>query len=911
MVNLVRIKLVNFIGIWHGTNRELTEIEIDRTNSPNNIILILGENGSGKTSLMAEMTPLPLEHVGDRTKSRIIPDKVGIKELDYLVDGFILYKIKIIYDPKKTTKCFIKKCVDGKEIDLNPNGNVESYLEIIENELHMSKNYTNVGYLCGSGGAKDFVSMKPAERNNYISEWMPEISEFLDAYKKSAKIINKLKKEIDNYNKQIGNMSSINYELELNYVDTNIASITKNLKEVETNITQLLTYNSQFEKYVLSDRELNDKKSKLISTIRELNNKKDEIMEKWSKFNIPNTSDPIQFQKELDMIQRKENDLIQQIQSIEDKMSLLSSEISSSKAMLNTDERISRMDLNSIYNTIDSNNELLNTINKSIVEIENKYEMSEDQLKTDSSVISDTNTMLQILDDRFIQLNNLVPMETIIDMSQLEKSLSDKNERYQLVDNLKKTANEKLTFVNNEIYKYEHGNLDTEILMKRPKFCETHQCGIVDELLKYLNPKDNLTELYNESTTIQKQIFDYDSELTEIKESLENMKKGHQIYVEIEDFLMKNTDKIGKMPTVISDYFTKELYTVYVHINDIKGIINDITEFSSLCVKRDDISKSINDLENIKSLVFTNSKLNEKIKQSLQNYEELKSLKESCYNEYDQVHNLVISYKNAESLIVERENEISDINYRIKQTLIDKHNLLQIAKVNYVYNSNKNYIETKLNKKKLEYEKELTDLNKKRDEMTTFYISKRQIEKMRNELQEQFNRINILNKIWSPKVGYPSWKIESFLNELTVKTNEDLNNMWGENIKIEKFNIDENEFSIRINKNGETIPDASVCSQGETKTITTAISFSIIESNVDKGGYDVLRLDEVDGAFDETRRRGFMDVIQNRINEMGCDSCFIITHNGEFEDIPCDIILMKDAKIDEEKLKNKNILFRY
>ena len=50
--------------------------------------------------------------------------------------------------------------------------------------------------------------------------------------------------------------------------------------------------------------------------------------------------------------------------------------------------------------------------------------MTEDQLKTDSSVISDTNTMLQILDDRFIQLNNLVPMETIIDMSQLEKSLS-------------------------------------------------------------------------------------------------------------------------------------------------------------------------------------------------------------------------------------------------------------------------------------------------------------------------------------------------------------------------------------------------------------------------------------------------------------------------------------------------------
>lgn len=910
MINLVRIKLVNFIGIWHGTNRELTEIEIDRYNSPNNIILILGENGSGKSSLMSELTPLPLEHIGDRNKSRIIPDKVGIKELDYIVDGYVLYKIKIIYDPKKSTKCFISKHVDGKEIDLNPNGNVESYLEVIKNELRMTKSYTNVGYLSGSGG-KDFVSMRPTERNNYISEWMPEISEYLEAYKNSSKLINKLKRDIDNYNKQIGNMSSINYELELNYLDTNISANNNNLKELESKITQLETYNSQFEKYVISDKDFNDRKFKLISKIRELNVNKDELNKKWSKFNIPNTNDPIRFQKELEKLQQKENDLISKIQTIEDKMSLLSSEISSSKAMLTVDDKISRMDLNSIYNNIDSNKDLLVTINKSLSDVQDKYNLAEEQLRMGISDISDINLLLQILDDRFIQLNNLIPMETIIDMNQLETSLDDKKERYKTISDLKKNCSDKLTFINNEIYKYEHGNLDTQILMKRPKFCEDNECGIVNELLKYLNPKDNLTELYDDSTKLQKQIIDYDTELGEIKEYLENMKKGQVIYVEIEDFLMKNIEKVTKMPTIISDFFTKELYSIYVHINDIKGVIRDISEFSSLCVKRDDIDKSLNDLENIKSLVYTNNKLDEKIKQSVRTYDELKNLKDITYNEYDSVHYTVVSYKNAESLILERETEFNDINYEITKTINDKNNLLQINEINYIYNSNKHYIENKLNKKKLEIEKELSELNKKRDEMTTFYISKRQIEKMRNELQEQFNKINILNKIWSPKVGFPSLRIESFLNELTVKTNDDLDSMWGENIRIERFVIDENEFSIRINKNGESIPDASVCSQGETKTINTAISFSIIESSVDKGGYDVLRLDEVDGAFDEIRRKGFMDVIQKRINEMGCESCFIITHNGEFENIPCDIILMKDAKIDEEKLKNKNILFRY
>ena len=72
-----------------------------------------------------------------------------------------------------------------------------------------------------------------------------------------------------------------------------------------------------------------------------------------------------------------------------------------------------------------------------------------------------------------------------------------------------------------------------------------------------------------------------------------------------------------------------------------------------------------------------------------------------------------------------------------------------------------------------------------------------------------------------------------------------------------------------------------------------------------------MRLDEVDGALDEPRRIGFIDMIQRRIDEMGCDSCFIITHNGEFEDIPCDIMIFKGATIPEEKLKNKNVIYRY
>ena len=59
MINLVRIYLKNFAAFYYKLG--LSEIEINKFDSPNKIVLILGENGSGKSSLLSEITPLPLE----------------------------------------------------------------------------------------------------------------------------------------------------------------------------------------------------------------------------------------------------------------------------------------------------------------------------------------------------------------------------------------------------------------------------------------------------------------------------------------------------------------------------------------------------------------------------------------------------------------------------------------------------------------------------------------------------------------------------------------------------------------------------------------------------------------------------------------------------------------------------------
>ena len=904
MINLTRLKLVNFIGVYLGTG--LTEFEIDRSRSSNNIILIVGNNGSGKTSIISELTPLPLEHFGSRNESRIIKDKVGIKELDFLVDNFIEYKIKIVYDPTKTTKCFIKKIVDGKEIDLNPNGNVSSYMEILEHELHMKKNYTNVGYLAGSGKNKNFVAMSPTERNNYISEWMPEISEFLDAFKISSKILTKLKKEIESYNKQIGNMSTINYELELNYIDSNINNLANSLKQVESELVQLETYQEQIKSNVKDYRELDELKNKFLNNSNILRKRFDAFIHKYrSIIDWENGSkiDIKELNTRLDKVKQK-------LSHVEETISFISSELISNQSLLSDDEKLSDTDINTILVTIEQNENILESLYESIKEYQERYSIPDEELIQFNKLYNELTMFIDNLDSKFIHMNNYISMDTIQSMDNLEKSTVSTIENISKIKSLIDDVNSKLTFVNNEIYKYEHGNIDTQILMKRPEFCKNNSCGVIEELMKYLNPRENLKELYDRSKELQSDLMRYSEEKDKYEQQLREYKEGMTLYKDTIDYLYRNNDLISKLPNIIIEMLTKDPSQIYTSMNTLRTTIKDVYEYASHIIKEQELLQANKDLENLKKRLTTNNQIQNKIDKLNKDYAARMSEKKDLVTELTKLNEDIELCNNFESIIAVRNSEM-DAYENDRINLEKMKNALKIFnKSTYIYNSNENR-KKQLTQKKMEIESELLALRNKRDEMTTFYISKRQIEKMRAEVEEQFNKVNILNKIWSPKVGYPSLKIAGFLNDLTIKTNTDMENMWGTDLRIKEFNINASDFSIVMDRDGVEVKDASLCSQGETETINAAISFSIIESNVENGGYDVLRLDEVDGPLDETRRVKFIDMIQTRINDLGCDSCFIITHNGEFEDIPCDIIMLKGAKIHESKLKNKNVLFTY
>ena len=175
-MKLLYAKLVNYIGIYNGMN--LSYIEIDFTKCKNNIVLIAGMNGSGKSTLQNALTILP------DSNTDILPNVNGEKYIT-LGDGIDIYEIYISYpwnnNSRGQTKAFIKK----NGIELNTNGNIGSYKDIIFIEFVMDPNYTSLSQVSNTN--KGIVSKTPAERKKYLSS----ILESVDVYNNMYKIFNK------------------------------------------------------------------------------------------------------------------------------------------------------------------------------------------------------------------------------------------------------------------------------------------------------------------------------------------------------------------------------------------------------------------------------------------------------------------------------------------------------------------------------------------------------------------------------------------------------------------------------------------------------------------------------------------------------------------------------------------------
>ena len=180
-----------------------------------------------------------------------------------------------------------------------------------------------------------------------------------------------------------------------------------------------------------------------------------------------------------------------------------------------------------------------------------------------------------------------------------------------------------------------------------------------------------------------------------------------------------------------------------------------------------------------------------------------------------------------------------------------------------------------------------------------------------NEINENFADIKLIKDSLDPKSGIPMVFIETFLTDISEKTNKLLDIAYDGKFQI-NFELTDKDFFVQVLKSdGTLLNDIKDCSQGEFSMTMISLSLAMLERNMSK--YNIVYLDEVDATLSTENRRTFIEILQAQIATLGIEQVFVISHNQEFHSYPMGLVLLEGYDIDvndNDIMSNKEVLYK-
>lgn len=896
-------RLHGLMGVYSGSGGK-KEIFIDFTKCLNDIILIIGKNGSGKTTIWEALQPIPLP------PSYFMEKEPGFVELEYIHND-VLYNLRMEYPitnsrERAQTKAFITKTIsDGTVMELNPNGNIGSYKSALFSEFNLDPNFVSLSQL--SSEDMGIVSKKPSERKKFVASIVESIEVYNDIYKALSKrstifksMINSITAKIDT----IGNQENLETQLKaidnrlqrlevekaklvkqlalseskihLTDPDGSIQNIYKTVSdELYVNYQQLNTYEIYIKK--ITDTFGTTSLDKLTETYKLLSDKLYSL-----SVDIDKKNEDIQ---NLLLSKEEETKFIQ----------LKTAKVNSLKAEFNFDYLQDR----------------IKAVRKAIGECElifSRLNLMKGHCITKDEFIYGVNIMTNIKDAiNMVKSNaNEVALNEVLE--QLRKGnksfLVDISELKYLEDQIKET--------DSEISRYSNLLSFTSELEKRPSNCNIDDCPFIKKALECFNekPEENLIRLGEKRNKL---IEEYKKELESVEynkelQSIENMIRN--IFASI------NTSKhiLHKFPT--GRYLT-DTNTFLDNFNSVT-MLNELTDLQ-------DSLQYANVFEQYKNLQTELVKLESDYKIYENKAEVIDDLCEEINRINDKLSRIINELEEKRKDIqIQREAKL-ELEDKIK-TLDNSINILRkieeletkkeslMEKLATVTN-NMEVIKQELEKQNF-LNSEISNLDKDikpaSDEKDKILYSLKQLDEYNAELQmynNSYSTIELIRKYSSPtKGGIQTLFMQLYMGKTISMANELLSLLFDGKFELLPYIINESEFRIPcVNKESSVHhDDISSCSSAERAMISMMISFSLLHHS--STVYNILRLDEIDGALDQNNRSNFLIVLNKFMKELGVENCIMISHSSEMDMSNVDIIQL--VPVDNSK-PNGNIIFTY
>ena len=875
-MKLLSIRLENYIGIYNGRGDNI--LEVDLSQSTSNIVIIRGSNGSGKSTLLKALSPLQDDN------NAIIPGLEGKKTLRYLYNNEV-YEILYVH-PVKTdgsrgqVKMQVYKGMN--RVELNPTWNVTSGKDIIFDLFNLDANFLTLSQL--SSEDRGLADKKPAERKKFVNSIINGIEVYNNMYKVITKKYSTFKNLISTISSkinQIGNIEELNARynnisrqvetvsserdkavIEASKIDAEIGILTRdnNLEEfykineeIRENLDYIRASKSQvinLSKGELTSENLYELKDIIDRSLRTF----DKDISKWK-------SEEAVANAKIENISREKEDTFKSLQTkITKRGTLLDGGFSDSDLTLYKETKAKIADLENDING-------LNSSIKNLSEAE--------------ALVNAMEMIVPVLDSLYNGLDATTKKEKY----DFVKTTLDNDGKYvdQTIE-LTRTYNEvsrTVTELESEILAYEILFDKAKSLALRPKDCKIDDCSFVKEAIEA------------SSKHPEKRINDINKEIDESNKLLKSLEKDIESYRELYDFNKRFTNLHGM---VLS--FRKLLE---------KSPVNYIIDPYQLLASLDHMEKlmiDFNQIRGIFNIITTKSnyeEIIESLKEPAAKYEANKALIDELDSDIaslkDKLSTISLQLTTENESISEITNNISITEFRMEvytkcKSLVDecigleeRNNELQsqINSLSDIAFKVKD-LEARMDEAKSRADRLNNDLNAILSERDKIASNKTLLEDYIRDLDLYNKNFSILETIryyLSPTTGIQTVFMRTYMGNIILKANELLSLIFNGQFIIQPFVINEAEFRIPCLGNGLVNDDISSMSTSQICMISMILSFAILSNS--STDYNILKLDEIDGGLDTENRIQFIGLLKQLITMVGCEQCFLISHNMEYD----------------------------
>ena len=893
-MRLLRLRLENYIGIYNGMG--LSSIEIDFSKCIHKVLIIKGDNGTGKSTIFKALTPLADSSID------YIPDKTAIKEIAYETDFQTILNIKyesLVKDGiRRPTKCYLNRLnPDGSIENLNPSNNITTAKEVIYDILGIDDNFITLSQL--SANKKGLGGLKPSERKRYVNSIISSLAAFNNIHKLITTKSTVLKSIIDSYVtklSQIGNIA---------IVEDAIKKDTLALKELDNKknglISEIATIKAELSRLDSSGNFLDDYKNLSMRKIileKEIRDLPD--IEEYSEEKL------IQYEKDMAKYEANEEMLSSRAKELLDEESKINNNIT--ELTIKLDSLYNKEHMDDLNSKIESTKKELESYKPYFHLFKTYKDISEQDYETVKLVIEKFNSTVENIFQTYSEtvrkesMNSLRTgkKEVILDhteiLSGLEKQLEDL-----------RTEKRDVEFLNNRSKDYN----------KIPDDCNhKSDCPFIKDVVEAKNALRSRQSIYSLSTKIN-------STLDAI-ESAKNLAEDNMIKTQCLYEMKSILEYIQSMSKIIRKFPGTEsldsINTLYHNIEH--GIrlnfesVDKYQEFKNISTIVSALEEDLHSYESAKEkLISANAEiriLQEKINTDLKNLSTIRDSKLSIFAEIEKIR----------SSKMEIEMVLDSIRYA-------KINKAKFEEVSVELNEITNKIESM--EKNTILIKDLTDkLNRRASELSALQntdlpaISKaieenkyrmvlfEQYTRDSQEYAAKYNEVQMIKKYTSIH-GIQTVYMSVFMNSILNTTNTLLRLLFGGRFALQPFIINENEFNIPCaDSEGRVREDISLMSDSQLSMISMLISFVLLRNSSNR--YNIIKLDEVDDNLDSMNRIQFSILIEQIMNDLGFDQCLIISHNNELDLSNTDIVILKmesQEMIDSLYNSGGNIVFSY